>query len=74
MSTKFFNQRCVKLILPYEGPYVVNNENGVNSYELMNPNTGQIRGIFHISHIYKFHEEIVLKFHHTDIEKSPKQF
>lgn len=50
------NNRCAKLQNPYEGPYKVENEEGENSYVLIDPDTNKIRGIFHISQIYRFLE------------------
>lgn len=48
--------KCAKLILPYIGPYVIGNDNGVNSYTIIDPETGITRGIFHISQIYKYYQ------------------
>lgn len=47
--------RCAKLQLPFEGPYAIDNVDGVNSYILIDPITGKLRGNFHISQLYKFH-------------------
>lgn len=46
---------CAKLQLLYEGPYKIDNEFGVNSYRLIHPDTGTVRGIFHVSQLYRFH-------------------
>lgn len=48
--------KCARLQLPYEGPYLIENEQGVNSYILREQNNGKIRGIFNIEQIYKFYE------------------
>jgi hypothetical protein len=50
------NGICAKLMPIFEGPYRVNTENGVNSYELAHIETGNIRGIFNIHDIYQYHE------------------
>lgn len=46
--------RCAKLQLPFEGPYVVMTEKPLNSYMIKDPYTDKIRGVFHINDLYKF--------------------
>lgn len=43
--------QCAKLLLPFEGPYIINMENGINSYELIYPET-RVRGIFNTNDVY----------------------
>uniref|UniRef100_A0A146LDL4 RNA-directed DNA polymerase n=4 Tax=Lygus hesperus TaxID=30085 RepID=A0A146LDL4_LYGHE len=43
-----------KLLPRREGPWVISQRCGRNSYELSDVNTGRIRGIFHINQLYKY--------------------
>ncbi|WP_256468963.1 reverse transcriptase domain-containing protein [Wolbachia endosymbiont of Psylliodes chrysocephala] len=52
------NNMCTKLQLPFEGPYIVQTCNGINSYELVHPITGKIRGIFNVDQLYRFVPEV----------------
>lgn len=45
---------CAKLQYPFEGPYKVSTVQGVNSYQLVDPITNKIRGIFNIKDIYEY--------------------
>uniref|UniRef100_A0A1Y1MVB1 RNA-directed DNA polymerase n=1 Tax=Photinus pyralis TaxID=7054 RepID=A0A1Y1MVB1_PHOPY len=46
-------QISAKLLLPYEGPYVINRRFG-DSYELRFRDSDRIRGKFHLSMLYKY--------------------
>ncbi|XP_072384517.1 uncharacterized protein [Diabrotica undecimpunctata] len=50
------NGLCAKLMPVFEGPYRVNTENKINSYELAHIKIGNIRGIFNIHDINRYHE------------------
>ena len=47
---------CMKLQLPFEGPYRVVQKNGENSYTVANIENGMIRGMFNIDKIFKYHQ------------------
>ncbi|CAG9829820.1 unnamed protein product [Diabrotica balteata] len=49
--------RCKKLQPLFEGPYIVQNQNGLNSYVLIDA-WNKLRGIFHINDIFKYFEEV----------------
>ena len=46
---------CLKLQLPFEGPYVIVQKNGESSYTVANTDSGMIRGIFNVDKIFKYH-------------------
>lgn len=50
-------KRCAKLTLPFEGPYMIETENGCNSYILKDIYTNKIRGVFHITQIFQYCEK-----------------
>jgi len=47
---------CMKLQLPFEGPYMVVQRNGESSYTVANIETGMIRGMFSIDKIFKYYQ------------------
>lgn len=49
--------KCAKLQPPFEGPYEIITENPINSCQLKDIETGQIRGIFNVADLYKFVQE-----------------
>lgn len=46
-----------KLKSPFEGPYIIENEDGVNSYVLKYIEEGGVRGVFNIQDLYKYYEQ-----------------
>lgn len=54
------NNICRKFLPPLEGPYVILNENGMNSYILGDIHDKSHRGIFNINDLYKFYEGVDL--------------
>ena len=45
-----------KLLLLYNGPFLINKDNNNNTYVLVSPNTKKIKGTYNITEMKKFHE------------------
>ncbi|XP_072379302.1 uncharacterized protein [Diabrotica undecimpunctata] len=48
--------RALRLMPVFEGPYIIHNENGINSYVLRHVESEKIREIYNIHDVYKYHE------------------
>lgn len=46
--------KCAKLILPFEGPYIISKKFSDTTYELIKQIDGTVRGIFHINLLYPY--------------------
>jgi RNase H-like domain found in reverse transcriptase/Reverse transcriptase (RNA-dependent DNA polymerase)/Integrase zinc binding domain/Aspartyl protease len=53
-KTDWRKNQCEKFLLPFEGPYLIDTDNGINSYKLKELKTNKERGIFHINDLYEF--------------------
>ena len=48
------NKICIKLLLPYEGPFIINHVINENTYELRNVDNQNIRGKFHVEMLFHY--------------------
>ena len=47
---------CMKLELPFEGPYIIVQRNSESSYTVASIKNGMIRGMFNIDKIFKYYQ------------------
>ena len=49
-------EEVAKLLLLYNGPFLINKDNNNNTYALVSPNTKKIKGTYNITEMKKYHE------------------
>lgn len=51
------DQRCAKLMLPYDGPYMINTTSGTNSYELKYIDSDRTKGIYNVTQLHPYYKD-----------------